>query len=51
MKVKRNSLIVIFSVIVMLLIVWLPISPESGLTIEGKTALGILAFAIILWRS
>jgi len=51
MKVKRNSLIVIFSVIVMLLIVWLPISPESGLTIEGKTALGILAFAIILWMS
>jgi len=50
-KSKRNILIFLFSVIVMLLIIWLPISTKSGLTVEGKTALGILAFAIILWVS
>ncbi len=48
---KKNLFILIAAVLIMLFIIWLPISASTGLTVKGKTALGILAFAIILWMT
>lgn len=49
MKIKKNLLYFLFAFICMFLVIWLPFLKGSGLSIEGRKALGLLIFIIILW--
>lgn len=49
MKIKKNLLYFLLAFICMFLVIWLPFLKGSGLSIEGRKALGLLIFIIILW--
>lgn len=51
MKKNYSILILLLAVTAMLVIALAPVIPESSLSRDGRVALGILVFAIILWMT